>query len=127
MVLVDTSIWVFHFREGNADLERLLNNGDVMSHPFIIGELACGNLKKRDEILTLLQLLPMAIQAEHEEVLQFVEDKNLMGKGLGYIDVHLCASAMLTGVPMWTYDKKLDEENKKLGIHYGSSGLSIRV
>jgi predicted nucleic acid-binding protein len=92
-----------------------------MCHPFIIGELAFGNLKTRDEILTLLQVLPMAIQAEHEEVLQFVEDKNLMGKGLGYIDVHLCASAMLTGVPMWTYDKKLDEANKKLGIHYGSS------
>jgi len=122
MVLVDTSVWVSHFREGNADLERLLNDGDVMCHPFIIGELACGNLKKRDEILSLLQLLPMAIQAEHEEVLQFVEDKNLMGKGLGYIDVHLCASVMLTGVPMWTYDKKLDEANRKFGINYGSSG-----
>ena len=118
MVLVDTSVWVSHLREGDADLERLLSNGDVMCHPFIIGELACGNLKNRVEILSLLRFLPMAIQAEHEEVLQFVENNNLMGKGLGYIDVHLSASAMLTGVPIWTYDKRLDDANRKLNISY---------
>jgi predicted nucleic acid-binding protein len=116
MVLVDTSVWVSHLREGDADLERLLSNGDVMCHPFIIGELACGNLKNRVEILSLLRFLPLAIQAEHEEVLQFVEDNNLMGKGLGYIDAHLSASAKLTGVPMWTYDKRLDDANRKLNI-----------
>ena len=118
MVLVDTSVWVSHLREGDADLERLLSNGDVMCHPFIIGELACGNLKNRVEILSLLRFLPMAIQAEHEEVLQFVENNNLMGKGLGYIDVHLSASAMLTGVPIWTYDKRLDDANRKLNMSY---------
>ncbi|MDO8785981.1 MAG: type II toxin-antitoxin system VapC family toxin [Syntrophales bacterium] len=118
MVLVDTSVWVSHLREGDAELERLLSNGDVMCHPFIIGELACGNLKNRVEILSLLRLLPMAIRAEHEEVLEFVENNNLMGKGLGYIDVHLSASAMLTGVPMWTYDKRLANANKRLHINY---------
>jgi predicted nucleic acid-binding protein len=120
MVLVDTSVWVRHLREGDPDLERLLHDGEVMCHPFIIGELACGHLKRRSEVLSLLRLLPMANQAEHEEVLQFIERNDLMGKGLGYIDVHLSASAALTGVPMWTYDKKLGEANIGLGISYPS-------
>lgn len=100
------------------NLENLLNDGDVVCHPFIVGELACGNLKNRSEILSLLQSLPMAIQAEHEEVLQFIENNQLMGKGLGYIDAHLAASAVLTGVPLWTFDKKLNEISKELGISY---------
>lgn len=84
MILVDTSVWVSHFRQGNIKLERLLNDGMVASHPFIIEELACGNIKNRTEILSLLQALPMATQAEHEEVMKFIEDQHLMGKGLGY-------------------------------------------
>jgi predicted nucleic acid-binding protein len=118
MVLVDTSVWVRHLREGDPDLERLLNDGEVVCHPFIIGELACGNLKKRHEVLTLLRLLPLATQAKHEEILQFIEERSLMGKGLGYLDVHLSASAVLTGIPMWTYDKRLNEVNERLGIRY---------
>ena len=78
MVLVDTSVWVSHLREGSKELEQLLNDGDVMLHPFIIGELACGNIKNRHIVLSLLQLLPMAIQAEDEEVLQFIEKNNLI-------------------------------------------------
>ena len=85
MVLVDTSVWVSHLRDPNASLERLLNNGNVVCHQFIIGELACGNLRNRTEILSLLQSLPMATQAAHEEVMQFIENNQLMGKGLGYI------------------------------------------
>ena len=99
--------------------ERLLHDGEVLCHPFIIGELACGHLKNRREVLSLLQLFPMASQAEHED-LQFIERNDLMGKGLGYIDVHLSASAVLTGVPMWTYDKRLGEINIGLGISYPS-------
>jgi len=118
MVLVDTSVWVLHLREGNTELKELLNNGEVMCHQFIIGELACGNVKNRNEILTLLQLLPSVIQAKHEEVLAFIEVNGLMGRGLGYVDMHLSASAILTGIPMWTLDKKLDETNKKLGISF---------
>lgn len=91
MILVDTSVWVSHLRDGNVRLDRLLYNGDVVCHPFIVGELACGNLKNRTEILSLLQSLPMAVKAEHEEVLQFIENNQLMGKGLGYIDIHLLA------------------------------------
>ena len=118
MILVDTSVWVRHFRGGDPHLEELLNNGEVMCHPFIVGELACGNLKNRHEVLSLLQLLPLATQAKHEEILQFIEQNHLMGKGLGYIDVHLSASAVLTGEAMWTYDKRLDEANDWLGIRY---------
>lgn len=118
MVLVDTSVWVEHLREGTSDLEELLDDGQVICHPFIIGELACGNLKKRGEVLSLLQALPMAIQVEHEEVMQFIENNNLMGKGLGYIDMHLLASAILTKVPLWTHDRKLKEISSKLNLGY---------
>jgi predicted nucleic acid-binding protein len=118
MVLVDTSVWVHHLRDGDPDLEQLLADGEVMCHPFIIGELACGNLKNRHEILALLQRLPLANQAKHEEVLELIKQNRLTGKGLGYIDVHLSASAVLTGVQMWTYDKKLNEANEGLGIRY---------
>jgi predicted nucleic acid-binding protein len=118
MVLVDTSVWVHHLRQGESNLERLLNDGEVMCHPFVIGELACGSIRNRTQILSLLQILPLAMEATHEEVLQFIERNHLMGKGLGYIDVHLCASAILTGVPMWTYDRRLNETNEGLGIEY---------
>ena len=118
MVLVDTSVWVSHLRDGNADLEKLLSDGEAVCHPFIVGELACGNLKNRHEILTYLQSLPMTILAEDEEILKFIENNQLMGKGLGYIDIHLIASAALTDVPLWTLDKTLDKFTKKIGINY---------
>jgi hypothetical protein len=118
MVLVDTSVWVSHLRKGEAKLARLLNDSCVICHPFIIGELACGNLRNRSEILSLLQALPMAIQAEHEEVLQFIENRRLMGKGLGYIDIHLIASAVLTEVPLWTFDERLKEISESLGLAF---------
>lgn len=107
MVLVDTSVWVAHFRATHIDLVRLLNNGEVACHPFIIGELACGNLKNRNTILSLLHDLPVVSIVEHEEVFAFIEGHKLMGKGLGYIDVHLLASAVLSGLSLWTLDKRL--------------------
>ena len=109
MVLVDTSVWIEHFRSGTIGLDAVLNDGHVVCHPFILGELACGNLKKRTEILSLLQDLPMASCAENDEVIQFIENNKLMGKGLGYIDIHLLMSALLTGIPLWTIDKRLHE------------------
>ncbi len=118
MVLVDTSVWVEHLRSGNIGLENLLNDGRVVCHLFIIGEVACGNLSNRSEILSLLQALPLANHAEHEEVMLFIENYSLMGKGLGYIDMHLIASAILTKVPIWTLDKKLKEVSSKLGLEY---------
>lgn len=118
MVLVDTSVWVAHFRDGSIGLGELLNDGQVVCHPFIIGELACGNLKNKREILSLLETLPTATQAEHEEVMQFIETNSLIGKGLGYIDMHLLASAILTHVHLWTLDKKLNEVSSLLGVSY---------
>ena len=118
MVLVDTSVWVAHLRRGHIGLEALLSEGHVVCHPFIVGELACGNLKNRSEILSLLQALPLATPAEHEEVMQFIENYSLMGKGLGYIDMHLLASAILSRVPLWTLDKKLKQVSLKLGLAY---------
>jgi predicted nucleic acid-binding protein len=109
MVLVDTSVWVSHLRKTHAGLVDLLNDGEVACHPFILGELACGNLKNRTTILMLLEALPMALPVEHKEILAFIEGHDLMGKGLGYIDVHLLASAVLTGFPLWTFDKKLEQ------------------
>ena len=107
MILVDTSVWVAHLRQGTIGLDGLLLEGRVVCHPFIVGELACGNLSNRSEILALLQELPRAIVAEHREVMNFIENYGLMGKGLGFIDLHLLASARLTGVPLWTLDKRL--------------------
>ena len=116
MVLVDTSVWVAHLRQGAIGLDALLNEGRVVCHPFIVGELACGNLERRSEIFVHLQALPQANPAEHEEVMQFMENYSLMGKGLGYIDMHLLASALLTKVPLWTLDQKLNEVAVKLKL-----------
>jgi hypothetical protein len=118
MVLVDTSVWVSHLRDGNTELANLLNVGGVLCHPLIVGELACGNPKDRAVILSLLQLLPISIEAEHEEVLLFIENNRLMGKGMGYVDVHLIASAALAGIPLWTLDKKLAQAADSLHIKY---------
>ena len=118
MVLVDTSIWVSNLRDGNDELSNLLNDGGVFCHPFIVGELACGNLKDRSAVLSLLQLLPMSIEAEHEEILSFIENRRLMGKGIGYIDVHLLLSALLTDALLWTLDKKLAQVAANLHIKY---------
>ena len=118
MILVDTSVWVAHLRDGTIGLEELLEEGDVVCHPFIVGELACGNLKNRSEVLSLLQALPMAVHADHEEVIQFIENHRLMGKGLGYIDVHLLASANLMEVQLWTLDKRLNEVSSRMGLAY---------
>jgi len=120
MVLVDTSVWISHLRIGEPDLEILLNNGNVICHPFIIGELACGNLANRAEILSLLQALPRAECAGDEEVLYFIEKNHLMGRGIGYIDAHLLASAVLTDTPIWTFDIQLQKTAFNLGLRAGT-------
>ena len=118
MVLVDTSIWVTHLRQGNRQLEKLLIDAEVMCHSFIIGELACGNLKNRNEIISLLQSLPMAPTIEFDEFLFFVDRNHLMGKGVGFVDVHLLASAQLAGTPLWTADKKLKSSADQLELAF---------
>ena len=118
MVLVDTSIWVAHLRQGLRRLENLLMDAEVICHPFIIGELACGNLKNRNEIISLLQSLPIAPTIEFEEFLFFLDRNHLMGKGIGFVDVHLLASAQLAGMPLWTADKKLKSAADQLKLAF---------
>ena len=118
MILVDTSIWIIHLRQGNRQLEKLLMDAEVMCHPFIVGELACGNLKNRNEIIPLLQSLPMAPAIEFSEFLFFIDRNQLMGKGVGFVDVHLLASAQLAGVPLWTADKRLRSAADKLALTF---------
>ncbi|HIG53062.1 MAG TPA: type II toxin-antitoxin system VapC family toxin [Candidatus Handelsmanbacteria bacterium] len=118
MVLVDTSIWIDHLRAGNQQLETLLFDTEVACHPYIIGELACGNLKNRDEILNLLQALPSIPTIAPDEFLFFVNRHQLMGLGIGFVDVHLLASALLSDLLLWTGDKHLQATSSKLGIDF---------
>ena len=115
-MLVDTSVWVDHFRNDNAALAARLDRGEVRCHPFVIGELACGNLARRAEVLSLLAALPQAPRARHAEVLFLVESQRLMGRGLGWIDVHLLASARLGRTEIWTLDRRLATAAAELGI-----------
>lgn len=106
-MLVDTSVWVDHLRRRNATLVGMLEQAQVWTHAFVIGELACGNLAQRDKLLSALAALPHAPVASHDEVLAFLETHRLMGRGLGWVDVHLLASAKLARLPFWTLDKRL--------------------
>ena len=116
MTLVDTSVWVDHLRRGHAQLGALLERGHVFCHPFVVGELACGQLSERDRILRLLGMLPAAPVADHGEVLRLVHARRLHGRGLGWIDVHLLASALLAKCALWTLDKRLDEAARQAGL-----------
>lgn len=118
MVLVDTSVWVDHFRNKNAQLIHLLNKGDVFCHPFIIGEIACGNVQNRAEIISLLHSLPQSLTVDHEELLVFIEKNDMMGQGIGYNDVSLLASAILSGLTLWTLDKRLKTIAAEFNIAY---------
>jgi predicted nucleic acid-binding protein len=118
VVLVDTSLWVSHFRRGNPSLVALLNDAQVMTHDFIVGELACGNLKARKEILSLLRALPCAPVVSQEELLYFIEERHLVGMGIGFVDAHLLASANLMGVSVWSLDRRLHRAAAKLDISY---------
>lgn len=115
LILVDTSVWVDHLRRRNAQLVELLERGVVVMHPFVVGEIACGNLADRATILELLQQLPGATVAEFEEVLDYIERHHLHGKGIGYVDVHLLASATISEAKLWTRDKRLDAIARELG------------
>jgi len=119
LILVDTSVWVDHLRSGDPGLVDLLERAAVVMHPFVVGEIACGNLRDRDSILELLQDLPAAVVADSDEVLQFIERHILHGKGIGYVDVHLLASVTLTeGARVWTRDMKLHLVAAALGCAY---------
>lgn len=117
MILADTSVWIEHLREGVPALAAALERGTVLTHPFIVGELACGNLRNRVELLSLLADLPAALVASDAEALDFIERHALMGRGIGYVDVHLLASTALAGTArLWTRDKRLASVAAELGL-----------
>ncbi len=117
MVLVDTSVWINHFNRKDIKLSELLEEGKVLIHTFIIGELSCGKIKNRAEIFTLLQNLPGTSILTLDEYLVFIEKNKLMSKGLGFVDIHLLGSSILTGSKLFTFDKKLITAAKFLRIN----------
>ena len=116
MILVDTSVWIAHFRKGEAGLAKLLTQALVLVHPFVVGELACGDLRNRARILSDLEALPSAVSATHEEVMRLIEDRKLWGLGIGWIDGHLLASALLSDCQLWTLDRRLARAAAAVGV-----------
>jgi predicted nucleic acid-binding protein len=123
VILVDTSVWIDHLRSGEPALTTSLERGRVMMHPFVLGELACGNLENRREVLRLLDALPAAPTATDPEALAFIEHRALMGRGLGYIDVHLLAStALAADARMWTRNRRLAAVAAELEVVFDEEG-----
>jgi predicted nucleic acid-binding protein len=120
MVLVDTSVWVEHLRRGLPALSTLLEDEQVLGHPFVTGELACGNLRSRSVLLEHLNRLPQSPRVSDEEALAFLENRRLFGRGLGWIDIHLLASARLAACRFWTLDKPLLAAADKIGLTKGA-------
>lgn len=117
MILVDTSVWVDHLRRADPFLADALAAGLVLAHPFVIGELACGVLPGRAEVLSLLHELPFAAVASPAEALGFIDRHALAGRGVGYVDVHLLASAKITrSAVLWTKDRRLAAIADELGV-----------
>ena len=116
MILVDTSVWVRHLREGDARLTAALERVEVWTHPWVVGELACGRLAGRAAVLGLLRALPTAPVARDSEALALIERRSLMGRGIGWVDVHLLASALLSGARIWTLDRRLGAVAAERGV-----------
>lgn len=119
VILADTSVWVTHLRSRHEQLVALLDAGEVLCHPFVIGELACGSIANRSSILALLGNLAQTPVATHDEVMGILDDHQLYGHGLGWIDAHLLASALLAGSRLWTLDARLDGVAQGFGAAYG--------
>ena len=118
MVLVDSSVWVAHFRDGQPALARLLADGLVLMHPFVCGELACGNLKDRVPLLSDLSALPPAQRASDGEVMHLIDAERLWGRGLGWVDAHLLAATLISECHFWTLDKRLRSVATDLKLNF---------
>jgi predicted nucleic acid-binding protein len=122
MILVDTSVWINHLRLADARLAALLARGAVAMHLMVIGELACGNLHNRTELISLWRGLPTIAQASHDEALYFLEQNRLMGKGIGWVDLHLLAAvALRRDALLWTRDKRLAGLATTLGLSFAET------
>lgn len=117
MVLVDTSVWVDHLRNGNDALTELLSQDEVACHPMVVGELACWNLKRRKELLALLHALPSIERVSDDEILFFIEQHRLGGRGLGLVDIHILASCVISHTTLWTLDSRLQRAAKDISRH----------
>jgi predicted nucleic acid-binding protein len=118
MILVDTSVWIDHFRSHDQQLADFLEDAQVLVHPFVIGELALGSLRNRRRVIEDLLSMPQAVVASEAEVLTFIETASLAGTGIGYIDAHLLVSTKLTGASLWTHDKRAAAMGKKLNVSF---------
>lgn len=117
MILVDASVWIDHVREPDCIMLELLREGQVLTHPFVIGEIFLGHVRRRDALLTELRELPLSRTVDDDEVLEFIWRHRLFGLGIGYIDAHLLASSKLTGgSSIWTLDRNLRAAAAKLGL-----------
>lgn len=122
MILVDTSVWVDFLRSGDETLAQILTQGEVCIHPMVIGELACGNLQNRKKLISFWQELPELVTASHQEAMYLLESHNLMGRGIGYVDLHLLAASLLSdGTVLWTRDKQLARTAEFLDIAFSTS------
>ena len=119
MILADTSVWIDHLRRSEARLVALLSDNQVLMHPFVVGEIALGSLARRGAVIEILEELPQVAVATHGEVMALVERERLNGLGIGYVDVHLLASARLAGAGLWTRDQRLLSAAEKLGLATG--------
>ncbi len=123
MILVDTSVWIDHLRSEEVHLADLLNDDQVVMHPMVVGELACGNLRDRAQVLESLFDLPEVTTAFADEVLVFIEQHRLMGRGIGYVDMNLLASVALDeSVRLWAIDRRLHSVAVDLGLAYAPIG-----
>jgi predicted nucleic acid-binding protein len=116
MILADTSVWIDYFRKDLPELGERLRRGDVVMHPFVVGELACRNFSNRQETLELLEQLRSVTVAEHDEVMTFIHAQKLYGRGVGYVDVHLLTAAAIERCQLWTLDKRLKTMATSMGI-----------
>jgi predicted nucleic acid-binding protein len=117
MILVDTSVWIDHLARGDSQLRSLLEDGEVLMHPFIVAEIALGSLSNRAETVGALQALPEALVAQHHEVMSFLENERLFGLGIGYVDLHLLAAVRLApSTTLWTRDRRLLQAALKLDL-----------
>lgn len=118
MILVDTSVWVDHLRRSDVGLKRVLEANQVLCHPFIIGELACGHLRDRAAVLDALKDVSSAPVASNNEVMMLLDRHKLSGRGIGWVDVHLLASTLLVAGRLWTRDKRLTAVAQRLDVAY---------
>jgi predicted nucleic acid-binding protein len=119
VILVDTSVWVDHLRRGNRGLAEALEGNLVVSHPFVIGKLACGSIRRRAEVLSLLERLDAVPVVANAEARRLVDERRLMGRGIGWVDVHLLASSLVARVQLWSLDRRLASIARELGVPLG--------